>query len=133
MVPTQVRQDGVHFVAREHVGAFEQGPEPGQVGRVLEVQGERLLAPVEQREGDALAAPFGLVMAQLLARHRPLDFDHLRPGLGQQQGCERAGQQRREIENQESVERGRHGGLSRMRSVPRLVPQCRCRVSRAVD
>ncbi len=96
-----------------HVGLFEQRHDLGLVGRVLEVEREGLLAAVEHREVDAVGAPARLVDPHLLALTRPLDLDHFRAGLGEEQARHRAGQQRREIEDEDSVERSRHYFRSR--------------------
>ena len=91
----------------EDVGAFEERSEPRLVGLLLEVEHERLLAPVEHREVDALPAPSRHVAAHFLAA-RPFDLDDLGARLREHQGRHRTRQQGGKVEDQDAVERGRH-------------------------
>ena len=64
----------------------------------FEVDSDAPLAAIEQRKAGARRAEPRLVGAQLVAC-RPLDLDHLRAGLGQNQAGERSGQQRAEVDD----------------------------------
>ncbi len=75
---------------------------------VLEVERDRALAAVEQREVDAVLAELRLISAQLVALARALDLDDGGARLGQDQAGEWPGQQRREVEDGQARERLAH-------------------------
>ena len=80
------------------------GIELGAVGLALEIEGETLLAAIEQGKGRALAVDKRRKMPRILAA-RPLDLEHLGAGFRQHQARQRPRQQRGEIQNEKARER----------------------------
>ncbi len=84
----------------DHIGAFQQGVQPGPLGGIFQVEGDAPLAAIEKREAGTVVPPIGRMAAHLLAASGPLDLHDLRAGFGQQQGRQRPRQQRREVEDE---------------------------------
>jgi hypothetical protein len=89
----------------QNLGLGDERQEPRDLLRVLEVERQAALAAVEQREAQALAVQPGRVAAHAVALAGALDLDHLGAGLGQQQGGQGPGQQGREVEHAQALER----------------------------
>ncbi len=108
VVEPETVHDSRAELLHQHVGTRQERPQPRPAFIGLEIEGDRLLAAVEQREVDAVPTPSGLVSAHLLATVGPFDLDDLSARLGQDQARHRPRQQSREIEHQHAVERWRH-------------------------
>jgi len=85
----------------QHIRFLKQWSQAAAFARVLEIDHNALLAPVEQREHRRLAIEQRRHRAHVLAA-RPFDLDHLGAGLGEHQRRERPRQQRGEIEDQDA-------------------------------
>ena len=88
----------------QHVGARDQGLEPGAVRLVLEVEHHALLAAIKEREHRGFTIEARRHRAHVLPA-RPFDLDDLGAGLRQHQRRERARQQRGEVEDENAGER----------------------------
>ena len=76
-------------VLDEHVGPLQQRVEHARDPRILEIERNALLAPVEPDEIARLAVHRSVVRAGEVARARPLDLDDPRPEVGELPGGER--------------------------------------------
>src|SRR6516164_8961295 len=80
------------------------------VGR-FEVEGDRLLAPVDRNEIGRFAVLERAVLPRVVALPRRLDLDHARSELGEQQGAVRTRKDAGQIDDRDTRERPvlRHG------------------------
>ena len=67
--------------------------------RILEVQADRFLAPVQHQEAEAVLADEGRDDADLVADAGTFDLDHLGSRLGQDEARQGAGEMETEIED----------------------------------
>src|SRR6478672_8518137 len=78
-------------ILNEDVRALEQPLENGRAGRVLEIERQRLLRPIQPDEIAGESLDPGVVAAGEIAAVRPFDLDHPRPEIGELPGGERSG------------------------------------------
>jgi hypothetical protein len=97
-------------ILHEHVRRADHPPQQGGVGRILEVERDRLLAAVEPDEIGALAVHDMVVAAGEIALFA-LDLDHPRAGIGEAGGAERRGDRLLERDNRDPFERQGHQKL----------------------
>src|SRR5436190_14285225 len=97
----------------QHVILARQSQEDVAAALLLEVDADRALVAVQREEHRG----FGAVLGPLVVRRRPahvvphpgvLDLEHLGPEIGQEQRTEPAGQQPRQIEYPDALERQAH-------------------------
>ena len=103
-------------ILQEHVGPRDHPVQQRCVRRVLEVEDDGLLAPVEPDEIGRKSVHRAVVVARNIAA-RPLDLDHPRAGIGQLGRAQR--RRRRLVDgNYENVGEGVHGARSGSVAVP---------------
>ena len=98
----------------QHVGVADQPQQHLLAGGRLEVDPDRALAPVERQEQGAAGARLGALVvrrrpADVVAEPGVLDLDHVGAEVREQQRAEPAGQQSRQVEDPQAVERERPG------------------------
>ncbi|MNT37806.1 hypothetical protein D3C72_1739620 [compost metagenome] len=108
----------------QDVGLLDQRHKAVDRGRRFQVDGDGFLAPIEQHEVGTVRIRLGLVGPHLVATNGSFELDDLGPGLGQQQGTQRSGQQGAEIQHLHPSQRLRHG-------VPTLARSAATRARRA--
>ena len=101
--------DAGHEVLDEHVRAGGEVAEQPRAVRLLEVERDPALVPVDGGEDGAHArAPRARApLAEVVAALRALDLDHVRPQVGEQHRAVRAGDHAREIEDTDPREHAR--------------------------
>src|SRR5262249_35148637 len=75
------------------------------VGRVLEVERDALLAAIDECEVERAAVEEGAERARRITAAAALDLDHARTELAEQHGAERTGENARQVEDEDPVER----------------------------
>ena len=118
-VEAQPRDDARGEVLDEHVGLADQHRQALPVGRVLQVQPDRFLAPVQPHEIGALAMDETVVTAGEIAL-RPLDLQDPRPGIGQPSRHVGRGDRLLDGDDQDAGEIIVHGALRRFRAADRM-------------
>ena len=95
-------------VVEDGVGDLHEIVENGAARRVLEIEGERLLAAIERLEVErVLLVQVGRHVAGAVAAHRGiLDLDHLGAQVGEDLRAEGAGSELGDGEDADAVERG---------------------------
>ena len=88
----------------QDIGLRDHRSEPRQRIRRLEIELDRILAPVEHRERRRRLAEARREAAHVLSAG-PLDFDNACTRLRKEEARQRPGQERREIEDQQVVQR----------------------------
>ena len=78
-------------VLHQHVGRGEQLLERGEGGRLLQVQRQAFLGPVDPDEMGGQALGAAVVVAGEVAAAGTFDLDHARAQVGQLAGAERRG------------------------------------------
>ena len=108
----QPRRRAGREILDEHVGLRDHPVQQRGVSRILEVEGDGLLAPVEPDEIGRLAVHHRIVVAREIAA-RPLDLDDPRPGVGQ---LRRAQRRRHGLVDgdDENIGEGVHGDAARI-------------------
>jgi hypothetical protein len=96
-------------VLHQHIGPREQSVEHRAIRVQLEVERDRLLAPVHRREVGGLPVDEGQEVARFVARPGLLDLDHCRTQVGEHHRAERTGEDTREVEHDEACERAWRG------------------------
>jgi hypothetical protein len=92
------------------IGLGDQALDPGTVARVLQVDGDPFLAPVDGLEEGALAGDRELGEVEFSAdlARRGLDLDDPGAEVGEPQGRDRAGQELGAVEDQQAFEGPAH-------------------------
>ena len=122
----------------QHVGLAHEPQQHLAPGLGLEVDADRALVAVEREEERRAGARLGALVARrrpahVVAQPRVLDLEHVGAEVGQQPGAEAAGQQPREVEHADAVERAAHEAqaLARLRDRGRPPPDVLAHAPRA--
>src|SRR4030095_15846685 len=86
----------------QHVGALEQTGQDGLALLGVEIEGDRLLVPVELREVPRQAFHDRALLAERIALARRLDLDHLGPHVAEEHAAERARENAGQVDDAET-------------------------------